>query len=513
MLKTMYFHASPMRLLTWFVVSLFVVLILVTFFPPQFRFAVGIYLPIHIAVHVFSMAVSWLVFAIGWNTHDRERAGTTALLACAFLAVALTDFGHTLSYAGMPDLITPASPEKAINFSLVSRLVAALALLGLAFLPWRPERSRFERYSLMIGTLVLVFLVYWVGLYHPEWLPRTMLPGEGLTNFKIGVEYVLVILHILAAFGFYRRFRQDLSTTWNYLFAASAVMAASQIFNTYYAHPYDTYNLLGHVYRVIGYILLYRGIFIGSIREPYELADRLRGELHASEARLRSMSQRVRGDIEAERKRIARSLHDEMGQDLTALRMDLGWVKNHYSDHQGIVDVTHRMQKTIEGSATAMRRIISDLRPLMLDDLGILAAAKSLIQDYSLRTGLTLDLQSDGNFEDLPDSYQTALYRTLQESLTNIIRHADATRVDIMLLRNDRAIELTVSDNGRGFAEHERGKRDSFGLFGLSERARELNGIFLIDSAPGHGVTIVIRLPAIEEGSTNPQWRTALPID
>jgi signal transduction histidine kinase len=242
-------------------------------------------------------------------------------------------------------------------------------------------------------------------------------------------------------------------------------------------------------------VLIYQGIFIGSIREPYELADRLRRDLHRSEDRLRSMSQRVRSDIEAERKRIARSLHDEMGQGLTALRMDLGWMRIHGDHYHGIPEVVQRMQRTIEDSALAIRRIISDLRPLMLDDLGVVAAARALIQEIETRTHLRIELSTSGDFEDLPDSYQTALYRTLQESLTNVLRHAGATHVDIDLKRNSHSVELTVSDNGTGFAEQERSKQGSFGLFGLSERATELHGTLTIDSAAGHGTRLVLALP------------------
>ena len=104
----------------------------------HYLFHQSVFVPLHTAMHVFSLVVSWLVFAIGWNTQDPQRAGSITLLACGFLGVALVDFGHAMSYAGMPDLITPASPEKSINFSLVSRLLAALSLLAIALMPTRP---------------------------------------------------------------------------------------------------------------------------------------------------------------------------------------------------------------------------------------------------------------------------------------------------------------------------------------------------------------------------------------
>src|SRR6185312_15604737 len=147
----------------------------------HYVFGQSVFVPLHTAMHVFALVVSWLVFAIGWNTHDPQRAGSITLLACGFLGVALVDFGHALSYAGMPDLVTPASPEKSIDFSLVSRLFAALALLSLAFIPRKPLRAPGARYAYLASTLGMVVFVYWVVLFHPDVLPRTFEPSSGLT--------------------------------------------------------------------------------------------------------------------------------------------------------------------------------------------------------------------------------------------------------------------------------------------------------------------------------------------
>ncbi len=443
----------------WISATLLFILLAVAFFPPTFQFGAGVYLPIHTAMEVFSIIVSWLVFAISWNSNDNERAGTTSLLGCTFLAVAIINFGHVLSYSGMPDFVTPASAEKAINFSLVARGIAALAMVGIAFAPWQPLRYPSLKGLYLALTIGLIAIVFWIGLYRSDWLPATFVPGQGLTTFKIAVEYLLVALHVVACLGFYLRFHDGHEIAWSYLFAASAIMVASQIFNTFYEHPYDIYNLLSHVYRVIAYVLIYRAMFLSAVHQPYELANRLRAELGDSTVRLREMSTKVRGDVEMERKRIARSMHDEMGQDLTALRLDLDWLQHHYPDHTAIKDVSTRMRSTIESSAMAMRRIISDLRPLILDDLGITAATHSLTKEVAARTQLAVECKTDGDFEDLPESYQTALYRILQESLTNIARHAQATRVDVVLRRYGNSVALTVRDNGRGLSDNARNKQ------------------------------------------------------
>jgi len=461
----------------------------------QYQFHQSLFVPLHTAMHVFSLAVSWLVFAIGWNTHDRERAGSITWLACGFLGVALVDFGHALSYAGMPDLVTPASVEKSINFSLVSRLLAALALLGLAVMPRQRLRAPWLGYVYLASTLALVALVYWVVLLHPSVLPHTFVPGSGLTPFKISSEYVLVALHVLAAAGFCWQLRTGQSANAAYLLAASIVMALSQTLNALYSHPYDIHNFLSHAYRVVAYILIYRGIFISELREPYNVAERLSGELRDSATRLRELGARMQQDIEEERKRISQALHDEMGQNLTALQLDVGWIRRHCREDPLILEVVDRMQGSIEDTAASMRRIVADMRPRVLDDLGITAAIKGLVNDVSTRTGIEVAFASKGELDGMHDATKTALYRMLQECLTNVTRHAQATRVDVALMAADHCIEMMILDNGQGFAPQARFKRGSFGLFGLGERAGLLGGSVAVHSAPGEGTRVVVRLP------------------
>src|SRR5262249_51243842 len=150
-------------------------------------------------------------------------------------------------------------PEKSIYFSLVSRSLAALALLALAVMPRRPLRIPAARYAYLAATLGVVALVYWVVLFHSSVLPRTFEAASGLTPFKIHTEYVLAALHLAAAIGFYRQMRTAQYSNAVYLLAASIAMALSQVLNALYSHPYDVHNFLSHVYRMIGYALIYRG--------------------------------------------------------------------------------------------------------------------------------------------------------------------------------------------------------------------------------------------------------------
>jgi signal transduction histidine kinase len=358
-----------------------------------------------------------------------------------------------------------------------------------------------RRYGYLAAMLGVVALVYWVVLFHPEVLPTMYVAGTGLTPSKVAAEYVLVLLHVAGAIGFYLQLRTAGSSNAAYLLAASVVMALSQVFIALYAHPYDIHNFLSHVYRVIGYVLIYRGIFMSEMREPYRVAERLQQELRASATRLRELSARMQQDIEQERKRISQSLHDEMGQSLTALQLDAGWIRRHCKDDAAIIGVADRMQDAIEDSAASMRRIVADMRPRVLDDLGIIPAIKGLVKDVAARTGVEVAFVPKGDLDDIEDVIKTALYRMLQECLTNVSRHAQARTVDILLVAAEREIEMRVVDDGCGFGPDARRKHGSFGLFGLGERAALLGGSVTVDSAPQAGTRIIVRLPVQKSGA------------
>ena len=199
---------------------------------------------------------------------------------------------------------------------------------------------------------------------------------------------------------------------------------------------------------------------------------------------------------EQEKSRIARELHDELGQALTALKIDVGWLRDHLGEPP--LEVARKltaMQVLLDGTVAAARRISADLRPLMLDDLGLTAAAEWLVHNFTQRTTIACELALGKGDLDLPDPYATTVFRVLQECLTNVAKHADASQVNVALERSAAEIFLTVRDNGRGFAPDAPRGPGSFGLIGLRERSYLVNGEVSIESAPGRGTRIALRVP------------------
>ncbi len=247
------------------------------------------YVPLHTSLEMVAIVVSSLVFSAGWIVYQQEGSGNLMLLACCFLGVALLDFMHTLSYPGMPDWVTPNGPEKAINFWLAARIFAAIALFSVAFLPdWALIKNK-SRWFMLAAVLLTVGIITWVVLWHPNWFPPTFTPGDGLTSHKKNAEYSLIGIYGLMAIGFIRKSRNPHVLNVNGLFGAAAVMAMSEVFFTWYADVADSFNLLGHIYKVIADALIYCSVFANSIKLPYQKLYQSNQALLASEAKFRAI--------------------------------------------------------------------------------------------------------------------------------------------------------------------------------------------------------------------------------
>ena len=245
-----------------------------------------------------------------------------------------------------------------------------------------------------------------------------------------------------------------------------------------------------------GDIVKWYGVSI-DIQERKQAEERLR----ETSEQLRALSASLRSAREEEGARIAREIHDELGSALMSLKWDLEEVDKALSDPEGRARLSAPQEKIgvmtrlLDMTINAVRRISSELRPSVLDDLGLVEAIEWQAQQFQARTGIVC--RCDCSLENLVLSQEksTALFRILQEALTNIIRHARATEVDIVVDEEGGEVVLTVSDDGRGITEGEKTGRQSLGLLGMRERARLVGGRVDINGAEGGGTVITVRVP------------------
>jgi signal transduction histidine kinase len=223
------------------------------------------------------------------------------------------------------------------------------------------------------------------------------------------------------------------------------------------------------------------------------------GALRTSMRELRSLSTRMNGIREQERARIARDVHDQLGQALTALKLDVAELRRRATrgDLSAVGERLADMTTVIDGAAESVRQVASELRPVLLDELGFVAALRTYVSDVSRRTSWRGSV--DTNVEDLAiDSDRaTALFRILQEALTNVTRHADAQRVVVRLAATGGFIQLDVCDNGKGMEAGE-ARDGALGVIGMRDRARLFGGKVTVTSAPGRGTTVSASLPLLE---------------
>lgn len=221
---------------------------------------------------------------------------------------------------------------------------------------------------------------------------------------------------------------------------------------------------------------------------------RLEQRARAAEREMRELSQKLVQAQEAERKRLSLELHDQVGQMLTALRMEianLGRIKQRDPD----LFAAHLRQakEMAEATMKTVRDLAMGLRPSMLDDLGLGPAIEWAGREFSRVSGIPVDVSVEGALARLTEAQKTSLFRVVQESLTNVARHARAQRVSVRLVESAQRLELVVSDDGRGM-EPGRNRR-GLGLLGMEERVRELGGVFSLSSAPGAGTTVRVEIP------------------
>jgi PAS domain S-box-containing protein len=225
--------------------------------------------------------------------------------------------------------------------------------------------------------------------------------------------------------------------------------------------------------------------------------------LRDSREQLRALTAHQERIREEERTRIAREIHDELGQALTGLKMDLSWFAGRLPNQPALAEKSAAMLKLIDSTVHAVRRLSTELRPAILDSLGLIPAIEWLAQEFQKRTGVECDFVPTDEELEVDEDRTTALFRICQEALTNVARYANATAVEIELEAGEQQITLRISDNGRGITEAEQRATNSFGLLGMRERARLLGGTFEIHGAEGKGTTLTVRIPAPQAASVS----------
>jgi signal transduction histidine kinase len=240
-----------------------------------------------------------------------------------------------------------------------------------------------------------------------------------------------------------------------------------------------------------------------TLRQSEQQTGKLLEQSQLLQEQLRHLSRRILLVQEEERKRISRELHDVVAQLLTGINVRLATLKTEASTNtKGLSQKISNTQRLVEKSVGIVHRFARELRPAVLDDLGLIPALHSFLKSFSEETGIRVNLTAFTGLEKLSNAKRTVFYRVAQEALTNVARHAQASRVDVSIQKLPNAVRMRIKDDGKSFeVEHmwQAKKSQRLGLLGMRERAEMVGGTLTVESSPGHGTTITTQIPFNKE--------------
>jgi PAS domain S-box-containing protein len=247
------------------------------------------------------------------------------------------------------------------------------------------------------------------------------------------------------------------------------------------------------------------GNFLGGVHIMSDISDRMRiqNELQDSREQLRNLTVYLQSVREQERTNIAREIHDELAQALTALKMDLSWLSHKLPSEEGsLIEKTKSMNSLIDSTIHTVKRISAELRPGILDDLGLVAAIEWQAEEFQNRTGISCRVTFDPDDIAVDQDLATAIFRIFQETLTNVARHARAMKVTVNLKRRAGKLTLRVKDDGIGITEEQISDSQSFGLIGMHERVIPWDGKISFKGIPDKGTTVTVSV-GLDHGKKN----------
>jgi PAS domain S-box-containing protein len=229
-----------------------------------------------------------------------------------------------------------------------------------------------------------------------------------------------------------------------------------------------------------------------------DLTERIRKEeeLNESYRAIRKLTDHLQNIREEERTHIAREIHDELGQQLTVLKMDASWLNKKIGDSDPATkEKLKDLLSILDDTVKTVRRISSELRPSLLDDLGLFAAMEWQLHEFGKRSGIQTSINASNTDMNLSNEIKTALFRIFQESLTNVARHSDAKNIEVNLQQQENNFVMSIFDDGKGFNKNQIAKKRTLGILGMNERTRMVGGYYEITSVPGKGTKVSVSIP------------------
>ncbi|EPG75344.1 histidine kinase [Leptospira fainei serovar Hurstbridge str. BUT 6] len=416
------------------------------------------YLLFHNITEFFSIVVSLSIFGVCWFTYERSKDNHSLFLGTSFLAIGLLDFMHTLAYSGMSDLVTPNSANKSTQFWLVARFFNASIFLASAFIYSKNRHSWLTKANLLLAVLCFVGATFVAIIFFPSYLPATSIDGIGLTQFKKVGEYTIILILSFATIAYWKRWLQTGESVILYYLAAFILCIFGESVLSVYHSVFDEYNVLGHIYKVLSFCIIYKGTFVTSINRPYDqiietnlkLQEKMLEQERAEEKILQSLR---------EKETLIRELYHRTKNTLQIVRSmivlqaadfptneELQVVVKKTEDRIQAISLVHQMlYATQDLSRISVKQYINQLFSLILDSFAVPKGKVTLNEDVEDRFFLIDTIIPIGLI--------------LNELITNSLKYAFPRErngiINISLSQGgpQQNFSLHYSDNGIGFPE------------------------------------------------------------
>ena len=419
-----------------------------------FRMNSAAYLVFHNSSEIFSILVSMSIFGLGWFSYDQSKDQHVLFLSAAFLTIGLMDFMHTLGYAGMPSLVTANSPNKSTQFWIAVRFFSAAAFLFSGFVYADKPKRWLSKLNMMVAALVVSGLVFTGIIFFQSYMPETFVEGEGLTPFKKISEYVIICLLVSAFAVYWRRMMKSGNRTIIYYLAAFILCILSELTFAVYSSVFDTYNVLGHIYKIIAFYLIYKGIFVNSINIPYKKLIDTNAILEI-EVKERKRAEDIISQSLREKETLIRELYHRTKNTMQVIMGMIVLKSIEYPSNTEIQKLVKSIDCRVQAISLVHQMLYNsqNLSQISIRDY-ITRLAALIIQDYkSGGENLKLEIDVDDQWFLLDTAIPFGLI--LNELLTNTLKYAFPDNrkgiISISLKRGESGENiLQYSDNGIG---------------------------------------------------------------
>jgi len=430
------------------------------------------YLVFHNVSELFSVVVALSVFGLGWFAYSRSKDRHALFLSLAFLAVGLLDLMHTFTYRGMPAFFSYNNPNKATEFWIISRFFTAAAFLVSAFISFDPSDKHLYRYGWLSIALAIPALSFALVVLFPGILPDAYVDGIGLTPFKRASELVIIFLLAFAVFAYLKRLNATKDRRIILYLGSFILSILSEMAFTFYTSVYDTYNIIGHVYKVFAFTLIYQGVFVSSIIRPYE---KLKQTL-------------------CEKESLVQELYHRTNNNLQMILSTLILQADKYTDNDSVKDLVAATETRIMAIKLVHEKLYMSHD---LSRISIRLYTEDLIKELSNRYSggnkrVVLSLKETIADETILVDTAIPFGLIINELLANSYKHAfpDGRQGNILIRLEKHApdaIFLSYSDDGVGFpADANIHEYESLGMrliIGLGES--QMRGKITFDSSKG----------------------------